>query len=230
MNGTTTKQIKPRRTGYSLFCMEKANSEEFKQLTRSERLHRFGESWRTLGQEQRALFRARARSLPIPTDQKWRKKEWTRTTKKILSMIDKLKEIIPTTEGYLVLSAGSEIMSYGTSKGSMFLNEYPGLATESFRAFLNQGFPSSALGSEKVTINVIQTIFNEKYSDACGVRGRRMPYSSVKQGLVKMEGMPPGVLLRHPSSYGPRQLRAIFAAKDELRCVINHQGQPDGSS
>ncbi|XP_071832977.1 general transcription factor II-I repeat domain-containing protein 1-like isoform X2 [Apostichopus japonicus] len=82
-----------------------------------------------------------------------------------------------------------------------------------------KGFPSSALGTEKVTINVIQPIFNEKSSDACGVSGRRMPYSKVKQGIVKMEGMPPGILLRHPSSYGPRQLRAIFAAKDELTCI-----------
>ncbi|XP_071824015.1 uncharacterized protein [Apostichopus japonicus] len=90
------------------------------------------------------------------------------------------------------------MMSYGTSKGTMFLNEYPGLAKESFRAFLNWFS--------------IQCSWNRK-ADACGVSGRRMHYSKVKQGIVKMEGMPPGFLLRHPSSYEPRQLRAIYAAK-----------------
>lgn len=218
VNKNKKQCVLPRRTGYSLFCMEKAKEEDFKTLPKNEKLQMFGRRWQGLTAAQKEEYKLRAANLEAPSNLTWKKREWHRIARKMYSAMEDLNQLLPT-EGFMVLNvAGGEPVSFGTPLGTRFLQEYPGLTTTTFKAFLER--TESRVPTQQVTAKMIQEIFNRKYSEALGVEGRRFPYST-KTHRVEIEGLPAGVPLRHPTRYGMRQLQAIFDVRDNLRCIIS---------
>ena len=45
----------------------------------------------------------------------------------------------------------------------------------------------------------------------------KVPYSKLKQLGVTVEGLPDGIVFKHPSSYGRRQLKQIIATQYNLK-------------
>ena len=45
----------------------------------------------------------------------------------------------------------------------------------------------------------------------------KLPYSKLAQYGIKMEGLPAGLSLKHPSSYGKDTLKEILSKKDLLK-------------
>ena len=45
----------------------------------------------------------------------------------------------------------------------------------------------------------------------------RMPYSKIKEYGIRMEGLPSGIALKNPTSYGKTMLQDIIAKKDTLK-------------
>ena len=45
----------------------------------------------------------------------------------------------------------------------------------------------------------------------------RVPYSKLDQLGVTVEGLPNGIVFKHPSSYGRRQLQLIIETKDNIK-------------
>ena len=47
----------------------------------------------------------------------------------------------------------------------------------------------------------------------------RLPYSKIEKYGITVEGLPEGKILKHPSSYGPKTLKAILsmASKDSIK-------------
>ena len=45
----------------------------------------------------------------------------------------------------------------------------------------------------------------------------KLPYSKLTQYRITMEGLPAGLSLKHPSSYGKDMLKEILSKKDQLK-------------
>lgn len=224
----TPNPWKMRRTAYSLFCSEQSQEEEFQNIdSNKERFRLFGERWRQLPPESKEMYHKRSRSEDTPVSLNWRKKEWDRTVRKIRSLIEYLPTVLPT-EGFIVLAPDNgDVVLFGTNKGQDFLNAYPGLTREMFRAFLNSPEAPPTKQKVKVTAKDIQDIFNDKYAQASGIPGRRMPYSSIEGLGITMEGLPSNLQLRHPTKYGGRQLCEIYKVRDNLKCIIPESTKED---
>lgn len=56
-------------------------------------------------------------------------------------------------------------------------------------------------------------------AEAVGQPGKKMPYKTTYSEL-EMEGLPEGIRLRKPQCYGTAQMRKIWDARENIKCVL----------
>lgn len=70
-----------------------------------------------------------------------------------------------------------------------------------------------ATGSYILTFLLIVSIFEAYINKPTA----KLPYSKLIQYGITMEGLPAGLSLKHPSSYGKDTLKEILSKKDQLK-------------
>ncbi|KAJ8267249.1 hypothetical protein GJAV_G00140330 [Gymnothorax javanicus] len=74
----------------------------------------------------------------------------------------------------------------------------------------------------------VQDLFNRKYGEALGINYPvQVPYKRIKSnpGSVIIEGLPPGIPLRKPCTFGSQNLERILAAADKISFTITRPFQ-----
>lgn len=74
----------------------------------------------------------------------------------------------------------------------------------------------------------VRDLFNLKYSQALG-RKSSLSYKRITEGKIKMYGLPEGIELKNPASYGRKKLVKILEHADQLSIVVTPGGSPDTS-
>ncbi|XP_014664822.1 PREDICTED: uncharacterized protein LOC106807088 [Priapulus caudatus] len=72
----------------------------------------------------------------------------------------------------------------------------------------------------------VRDLFNLKYSQAIG-RKTSLSYKKITEGSVLMYGLPEGIELKNPASYGRQKLIKILEYADQLRIVVTRGASPD---
>ncbi|XP_071855232.1 uncharacterized protein [Apostichopus japonicus] len=214
-----TKQLRIRidkpggLSSFNIFCKELCSQEEgIKELTTSARFTLFSQRWAQLSDEERAIYKERAKSEPLSLSSKER--QWKANLRKMKRLMDHQKELMPTTEGFFVMAHSARDEYFGGSEqGLKYLRENFHIV-EGFVADPGVWAKSS---SSKVTVKQIRDLFNEKYAAVAG-KGKKMPYSM--QNSFTVSGLPDGLQLRQPSRYGTKQLREIWDARDSIVILL----------
>jgi len=67
------------------------------------------------------------------------------------------------------------------------------------------------------TLNIFALV-----GEVTGNSTSRVPYSKLKKIGVTVDGLPEGIVFKHPSSYGRRQLQQIIATKNDIKFNGNY--------
>ena len=82
------------------------------------------------------------------------------------------------------------------------------------RLLINYGLPS-------VTVMIMHSVRLKSFvyiftGEAIGDGSKRPPYSKISSLGIVITGLPDGISLKHPSSYGQKQLQSILDCRERL--------------
>ncbi|XP_065906298.1 uncharacterized protein [Dysidea avara] len=125
---------------------------------------------------------------------------------------------------FFTLVKDNEHYCGGTAKGISFLEDQAPYIPYSFIGYLHH--PVATSGAQILAdtdINVkrkqVEEVFNKLYGEANRDGSKKLPYSKISSLGITVTGLPDGVSLKHPSSYGRKQLQSILDCKERL--IIN---------
>ncbi|PIK41194.1 hypothetical protein BSL78_21946 [Apostichopus japonicus] len=177
-------------------------------LVNKEKFLKYSEKWAAVPKDEKEAFKRKAKDT-TPSEMTYEEciQEWHKSKKRICAEANRMKSLLPDLDWYMVFSAGNEMSRAGSSRGWS-------LSKITLRKPFTSDKPYSI---HKISAKDIQKIFNEKYAEAVGKPGAKMPYSKLPTGDVQMEGMPDGLQVRLPYRYGGKQRLAIWNARESLR-------------
>lgn len=206
---------------WTLYLLRRLENTGFKNMTQGQKCEEGARRWRNLSLNEKQEFKRRASQCqPSAKD---RRRMWRKSCKAIMKHQKKLATVCGTEVFTIMVQKGTHKAKYfGSPMGETFLEEKNKLSVvEKFQAYVTcHEDDEEQLPRRNISVKVIQDLFNAKYAHASQTPQARMPYKLVNRG-VTLTGLPDGVPFKKPILYGPKQRRAIWQARDSIKCVIS---------
>ncbi|XP_028400764.1 uncharacterized protein LOC114523901 [Dendronephthya gigantea] len=203
--------LKRVASGYNIFSSSMLSSDLCKAIdSKSEKMRFVSSQWQALSAEEKNDWKSKAKQVdrirPLELGEDERRKHIAKTKKNLMKEISYL-ENLGCEVAVVMIEPSGNINQHGSNKGVQFLMQNEAVAIK-FMEFFDR--PAE---DKQHTRADVQNLFNEKYSEACGIPGSRVPY---KKGGFTVTGLPEGIIFKKPLNYGSDQIKKVMMNAEEI--------------